>query len=398
MKRHLFVLITSLLILLTILATTAEAHPGARDELGGHFRNADCSYLLHDPTPLAKTAKTMDQLVSLIRQNNSNSKCATGFNASKIDLEGHTLSGNSASTPPASTPKTSTPKATVTKPAVTTAPALQMGHTYNATLVKCTDGDTANFNVNGKVYKTRFLFIDTPESTIEHEAFGKEASEFTCSYLKRGKITLETDGGSLYDKYGRLLAWVFVNGKLEQESVTEAGLVEDFYDYGTYKYEDRIRAAMDDAKENYRGMYASLKPKTAEASTTAEKSSDEEKKKEDQKDTSTVVKQEKKTEKKTEKKAQAPSATVKKEASKTESAKDEESGGSGTMIFGLFILIIVILFFLIPVIKRRPLIAHKMRSKKLIWNLVLGLIYCVFWFIILIIIIIELVHSFIKRK
>ncbi|WP_433750806.1 thermonuclease family protein [Falsibacillus pallidus] len=396
MKRHLFVLFTSLLILLTILATTAEAHRGARDELGGHFRNADCTYLLHDPTPLAKTAKTMDQLVSLIRQNNSNSKCAAGFNASKIDLEGHTLSGNTASTSPASPPKTSTPKAAATKPAVTAAPTLQMNHTYDATLVKCTDGDTTNFNVKGKVYKTRFLFIDTPESTIEHEAFGKEASEFTCSYLKRGKITLETDGGSLYDKYGRLLAWVFVNGKLQQEAVTKAGLVEDFYDYGTYKYEDRIRAAMDDAKKNYRGIYASLKPKTAEASTTAAKSSDEEKKKEVQKDTTPVVNQEKKTEKKTEKKA--PSTNEKKEASKTESAADDESGGSGTMIFGLFILILVILFFQIPRIKRRPLIAHKMRSKKLVWNLVLGLIYCVFWFVILIIIIIELLHSFIKRK
>ncbi|WP_158538323.1 hypothetical protein [Falsibacillus pallidus] len=55
-------------------------------------------------------------------------------------------------------------------------------------------------------------------------------------------------------------------------------MVKNFYDYGTYKYEDKICAAMDDAKDKYRGMYASLKPKMAEASTTVEKSSEEEKK------------------------------------------------------------------------------------------------------------------------
>ncbi|RDI45734.1 hypothetical protein DFR59_102367 [Falsibacillus pallidus] len=88
----------------------------------------------------------------------------------------------------------------------------------------------------------------------------------------------------------------------------------------------------------------------------------------------------------------------KKESSKQESVTDDESGGSGTMIFDLFILIIVILFFLIPVIQRRPLIANKMRSKKLIWNLVPGLSNCLFLFIILIIKIIENVHSLINRK
>lgn len=35
---------------------------------------------------------------------------------------------------------------------------------YQAELSDCTDGDTAVFMINGKEYKTRFLYIDTPEA------------------------------------------------------------------------------------------------------------------------------------------------------------------------------------------------------------------------------------------
>ena len=46
-------------------------------------------------------------------------------------------------------------------------------YAMNATLNKCVDGDTAWFNVDGKIIKTRFLAIDTPESTKEIEEYGK---------------------------------------------------------------------------------------------------------------------------------------------------------------------------------------------------------------------------------
>ncbi|MCM3717734.1 S-layer homology domain-containing protein [Fictibacillus phosphorivorans] len=72
-------------------ASTASAHNGALDELGGHFRTADCVYLLHKPTSLAKTAKNMDELKALITQYNSNATCVKQLNGGtnfKVDLEG----------------------------------------------------------------------------------------------------------------------------------------------------------------------------------------------------------------------------------------------------------------------------------------------------------------------
>lgn len=132
---------------------------------------------------------------------------------------------------------------------------LELNKKYSATLEKCIDGDTAHFNINGKVYKTRFLYIDTPESTNKVEPFGNVATDFSCTMLEAGNITLETDGNELFDKYDRLLAWVWVDNRLLQEEITRAGLVKGFYDYGDYRYEEIIHAAMEEAKEAKKGIY-----------------------------------------------------------------------------------------------------------------------------------------------
>ena len=51
------------------------------------------------------------------------------------------------------------------------------------TLDKCVDGDTAWFNLDNERIKTRFLAINTPESTNKIEAYGKEASNYICNTL-----------------------------------------------------------------------------------------------------------------------------------------------------------------------------------------------------------------------
>jgi micrococcal nuclease len=236
-------LILTAILLIFLFPSSSSAHNGARDELGGHFRNADCMYLLHNPTDLAKTAKTKADLVTLITKNNTNKKCLATLTVDKIDLESYTLPTGKVKVNPPSTKATSVPTLTLNKK-------------YTATFEKCTDGDTANFKINGKIYKTRFLFIDTPESTTQVEPFGKEASNYTCAALKKAKkIVLETDGKDVYDKYNRLLAWVWLDGQLHQENITKAGLVEGYYDYGTYKYEQKIRNAMSFAQKNKKGIY-----------------------------------------------------------------------------------------------------------------------------------------------
>ena len=130
------------------------------------------------------------------------------------------------------------------------------------TLEKCIDGDTATFKDSvGNTYKTRFLAIDTPETvhpTKSVEAYGKDASTYTCETLTNAKvIKLETDPGSdKEDKYGRYLAWVFVDDVLLQDSLIKNGLAKVSYLYGDYKYTEMIQASEEIAKSEKLGIWS----------------------------------------------------------------------------------------------------------------------------------------------
>ncbi|MBT2679476.1 thermonuclease family protein [Bacillus sp. ISL-35] len=341
-------MLLAILMAYFILPNLVSAHNGSRDELGGHFRNADCTYFLHEPTSLAKSAANIDELIRLIQVYSSNSDCADGLSEGKIELEGYTFQGegSTASKPP----EDSVPKA----PLATG--KLQLGKTYEAELKECTDGDTAVFTINGKDYKTRFLYIDTPESTRTKEPFGPEAAQYTCSFLKKGGITLETDGSSLFDKYDRLLAWVWVGDTLHQEAITKAGLVEDFYDYGNYKYESRILSAMEFAKENRKGMY------DGRGNTTRPKDSADDSPKED-------------------------------EGSKD--ADELECGFLSGLLFALFFYLTVPLN---KALGKRTLIAHRMWSEKWWLNLSLGILYAFLCYVTLFLLLVELLHLLKSNK
>lgn len=122
--------------------------------------------------------------------------------------------------------------------------AWELNKLYPVKLLRCIDGDTADFIGPEGKERVRFLFVDTPESTAKIEPGGPEAAAFTCSRLKAAKeILLETDGPSLRGRYGRLLAWIWVDKNLLQVELAKKGMVKRYYDYGDYKYEDLVRKA-----------------------------------------------------------------------------------------------------------------------------------------------------------
>lgn len=126
---------------------------------------------------------------------------------------------------------------------------------------KCIDGDTAKFIINNEEKTVRFLAIDTPEtknSEKKEEPFGEEASKYTCNALKKAKsIYLEYDGNSdREDKYGRILAFVYVDDKLLEKELIENGLAKVAYIYGDYEYVDDLRKTEDEAKKNKIGIWS----------------------------------------------------------------------------------------------------------------------------------------------
>lgn len=155
------------------------------------------------------------------------------------------------------------------------------------TLEKCVDGDTATFkDESGNKFKTRFLAIDTPESvhpTKEVQAYGKEASTYTCNKLTNAEtIEIETDENSdQEDKYGRYLAWIFVDGELLQNELINEGLAKVSYLYGDYKYTELLQETETKAKEKKIGIWSIEEtPKKKETKTTTSKTKKKTKKKE----------------------------------------------------------------------------------------------------------------------
>ena len=125
---------------------------------------------------------------------------------------------------------------------------------------KCVDGDTIKLKVNGKKERVRLLAIDTPESVTPDkpvEAYGKEASNYTCNLVKNAnKIEIEYDINSdKEDKYGRLLAYVYVDGKMIQEELLKNGLARVAYLYSNYQYTEKFKELENVAKENKKGLW-----------------------------------------------------------------------------------------------------------------------------------------------
>ena len=126
-----------------------------------------------------------------------------------------------------------------------------------AKFVRAVDGDTAKLSVKGTTYTFRFLAIDTPETVKPNTppAFmGKKASNYTKSTLaKAKKIEIQYDGNRT-DKYGRKLAWIFVDGQLLQNKLVKKGYARVYYVYGKYKYTNKLRASEKVAKRKKLGV------------------------------------------------------------------------------------------------------------------------------------------------
>lgn len=130
---------------------------------------------------------------------------------------------------------------------------------FTVTLDRSVDGDTAWFFIDGQSVKVRFLYIDTPESTNQIEPYGQQASLYVAKMLENAKtIELELNpDGDEYDKYDRLLAWVFVDGELLQKKIASEGYCEKFYDYGyDYTYKNEIIQADLQARHDNKGIYS----------------------------------------------------------------------------------------------------------------------------------------------
>jgi len=89
------------------------------------------------------------------------------------------------------------------------------------------DGDTVHVGRGWRKTTVQFLGVDTPETVHPDkpvEFLGHEASEFTKKILKGKKVHLEFEPLNQMDKYGRLLAYVYLSdGSLFNAELIKSG-------------------------------------------------------------------------------------------------------------------------------------------------------------------------------
>jgi len=113
------------------------------------------------------------------------------------------------------------------------------------------DGDTFHC---GDGRKVRLIGIDSPER--RQRPFGKNAQQALLRMLPTGSPVLLEHDVTLTDRYGRLLAYVWVGPTLVNEAMVRDGWAVLYTVPPNVKYAERFRRAQHEARTRAAGLWA----------------------------------------------------------------------------------------------------------------------------------------------
>lgn len=122
-------------------------------------------------------------------------------------------------------------------------------------VTKVIDGDTIDVEKLGRI---RYIGVDTPETkhpTKEIEPLGIEAYELNKKLVENKYVKIETDTQQK-DKYGRSLAYVYVNKTFVNAYLIESGYAQILTIPPNIKYTNTFQTLQSEAREANRGLWA----------------------------------------------------------------------------------------------------------------------------------------------
>ncbi|MFV0458133.1 MAG: thermonuclease family protein [Actinomycetales bacterium] len=123
-------------------------------------------------------------------------------------------------------------------------------------VTKVIDGDTIWVSDDGQRVKVRLLGIDSPETHDGPECFGEEATGHALQALGGRQVYLETDPSQgTQDRYGRTLAYVWVDGGLFNLEQLDSGFAREYTFDQPYRYQAAFRAGEQAARADGRGLW-----------------------------------------------------------------------------------------------------------------------------------------------
>lgn len=113
------------------------------------------------------------------------------------------------------------------------------------------DGDTLELTTAQAV---RLIGVSAPDRGAP---FYQESKKYLENLTAGKMVTLEYEPVDLMDKYGRLVAYVYLNDQMINEEMLNTGLAK-FLEYGhyrKYKYLDRLKASESRARSSHLGLW-----------------------------------------------------------------------------------------------------------------------------------------------
>ncbi|MDR2089801.1 MAG: thermonuclease family protein [Clostridiales Family XIII bacterium] len=139
------------------------------------------------------------------------------------------------------------------------------GDAYLVTRV--VDGDTIIIDMNGTEERVRLIGIDTPESVHpdgeQNVPYGEIAASFTKNALEGKRVRIELDAQTR-DKYGRLLAYVYTDDAMFNETLLSEGHAQLATYPPNVRHVEAFAALQKDARERGAGLWAYLAEEAAE--------------------------------------------------------------------------------------------------------------------------------------
>ena len=120
------------------------------------------------------------------------------------------------------------------------------------------DGDTFVVNFDGTDEKVRLIGVDTPESVHKDKSKntkeGKIASNYTTEKIQNKQVELEFDVQQR-DKYGRILAYVYIDGNMLNKMLLEDGMAKLATYPPNVKYVEDFKKLQAEARKNNVGFW-----------------------------------------------------------------------------------------------------------------------------------------------
>jgi micrococcal nuclease len=127
-----------------------------------------------------------------------------------------------------------------------------------AYVTRVVDGDTIEVRLDGREEDVRYIGVDTPETVkpgAPVDCFGPQASSFNHRLVERRRVRL-VFGVERRDRYGRLLAYVYLGDRFVNAELVRRGLARTLTIPPNDRFAERLKRLEIAAARAGRGLWS----------------------------------------------------------------------------------------------------------------------------------------------